>query len=166
MEFKQLFKLLHSNEGNLSLDPKDRGNWTTGIIGKGELRGSKFGVSAMSFPELDIRALTLDEACKIYEEKYWKPLKADQLPDVIHFELFDTAVNSGVERAIKLLQKTVGSKEDGILGSDTISKANSYPKDTLRRHYSAHRLLFMTNLSAWESQGKGWARRIANNLLI
>ena len=60
MNFERAFEKLIDHEKGLSLDPKDRGNWTTGVIGKGELKGTKYGVSAMSYPHLDIRNLTLE----------------------------------------------------------------------------------------------------------
>ena len=34
------------HEGGLSLDPNDRGNWTGGKKGSGELRGTKYGIAA------------------------------------------------------------------------------------------------------------------------
>ena len=37
------------HEGGLSLDPNDRGNWTSGVIGKGELKGTKFGIASVFF---------------------------------------------------------------------------------------------------------------------
>jgi hypothetical protein len=41
---------LHKVEGGLSMDERDPGNWTGGAIGKGELRGTKYGISAQTYP--------------------------------------------------------------------------------------------------------------------
>ena len=163
MNFEKAFELLIGNEGKLSLDPKDRGNWTSGKVGVGELRGSKYGISAMSYPLLDIKNLKLSDAHAIYRNDYWHPL-FDHLPDDIIFDVFDTSVNSGMSRAVKLLQKSVGANEDGLLGPQTV--ALSKAATNLSSRFNAHRLIFMTNTSMWESQGKGWARRIAHNLLL
>ena len=46
-------------EGGLVNDPKDPGGVT------------KFGISQRSYPALDIRALTLDDAKTIYQRDYW-----------------------------------------------------------------------------------------------
>jgi lysozyme family protein len=160
MTFDEAFELLIENEGELSTDPKDSGNWTGGKVGKGVLKGSKYGISAASYPRLDIRNLTLQEAKNIYLRDFW----IDGLPEEIAFDFFDTAVNSGTSRAIKILQATVGARQDGKLGPQTL-EAISNLKD-LKAKYNANRLLFMTDLSAWSSQGRGWAKRIANNLLL
>jgi hypothetical protein len=36
------------------MDERDPGNWTGGAIGKGELRGTKWGISAQTYPQIDI----------------------------------------------------------------------------------------------------------------
>lgn len=164
MIFEDCFNLLISNEGVLSLDRNDRGNWTSGAVGHGKLRGSKYGISAMSYPHLDIAKLTLEDAKAIYRKDYWDKLQLDAIPDNIDFDMFDIAVNSGISIAIKLLQKTIGSTPDGILGQNTLNKTNSYGP-LLRQHLNANRILYYTSLSSWNTQGKGWANRIANNML-
>lgn len=164
MIFEECFNLLISNEGELSLDRNDRGNWTSGAVGHGELKGSKYGISAMSYPTLDIASLTLKDAKEIYERDYWYKANIDKLPSIISFDMFDISVNSGITTAIKLLQRTIGSTPDGILGQQTLQKTNSYGP-LLRQHLNANRLLYYTSLSSFSSQGKGWVNRVANNLL-
>lgn len=63
--FKKAFELTVGHEGGYGNDKRDRGNWTTGVIGEGELKGTKYGVSAMSYPDYDIENLTLEQAEKI-----------------------------------------------------------------------------------------------------
>lgn len=83
------FERVVGHEGGFGADPKDRGNWTTGIIGQGQLNGSKFGISALSYPNVDIRNLTLDQAKAIYKRDFWDRGKADQYDPAISFQLFD-----------------------------------------------------------------------------
>jgi lysozyme family protein len=92
------------------------------------------------------------------------PIQADDLPDDLRFEVFDAAVNSGVRQAIRWLQRSVGVKDDGVIGPMTM--AAIHRKDGLRlaMGYNADRLQFMTDLAGWGAFGKGWARRIASNL--
>ena len=169
MNFDDAFTRLLGNEGKLSLDKHDSGNWTGGRIGKGVLRGSKYGISAASYPTLDIVNLSEEQAKEIYKRDYWDKLHASRRPDYMGFNLFDTAVNSGVSKAIKLLQKVVGVKEDGIIGSITFLAVeefdDNYSPMAFSISFNANRLLFLTDLPAWSTQGKGWARRIAHNLL-
>ena len=64
--FDVIFDRVLGHEGGFQADPRDRGNWTGGEVGKGELKGTKYGLAAMTYPELDIPALTLAEAEAIY----------------------------------------------------------------------------------------------------
>lgn len=161
MTFDEAFLLLIDREKGLSLDSKDPGNWTGGRVGKGVLKGTKYGISAASYPSLDIRGLTLDKAKEIYKEDFWVDV---ELPGEIIYDFFDTIVNSGKSRAIKILQKAVGVTADGVLGPATLSAIHNTM--SLSKKFNAHRLLFMTDCAIWSSQGKGWARRIAHNLLL
>ena len=161
MTFDEAFLLLIDREKGLSLDKQDPGNWTGGKVGKGVLKGSKYGISAASYPSLDIRNLTLDQAKEIYRKDYWVDI---ELPGEIVYDFFDTSVNSGKSRAIKILQKAVGVEADGIIGPSTVEAINKTMN--LSKKFNAHRLLFMTDCAIWSSQGKGWARRIAHNLLL
>ncbi len=163
MNFDKAFDKLIGHEGGLSLDTKDRGNWTSGVIGKGELRGTKYGVSAMSYPHLDIRNLTLDQAKAIYRKDYWG--RSDDLPDTVRFDFFDAAVNSGYEQSVKWLQRAAGAKDDGKIGPNTLLAVRMADPQLLSKRFNGHRLMAMTNMSGWASQNRGWARRIANNLL-
>ena len=53
-------------EGGLSTDPHDDGNWSGGAAGKGVLRGTKNGISAKAHTTLDIRHITIAQAGAIY----------------------------------------------------------------------------------------------------
>lgn len=165
MNFDQAFKTLIGHEGALSMDPKDRGNWTGGRVGVGVLKGSKFGVSAASYPSLDIANLTLEDAKVIYLKDYWGAAGCEVVPDGIKFDLFDMAVNSGQGNAIKVLQRAVEAVPDGVLGPRTLQALGAMPAPRLVARFNGHRLDFMSDdIVAWPSQGRGWAKRIAKNL--
>ncbi len=91
-------------EGGYGADPQDPGNWTGGAIGKGQLRGTNFGISAASYPTLDIAHLTRDAAEAIYERDYWSKINGDQLAGPMAPVVFDASVNNGLHRAITWLQ--------------------------------------------------------------
>jgi lysozyme family protein len=165
MNFLDSFARLIGHEGGLSMDPRDRGNWTGGRRDVGELRGTKFGISAAAFPTLDIKSLTLDQAREIYLEKYWAPAGCDMVPEQIKFPLFDLAVNSGPGRAARLLQRAVGAEEDGSVGPKTVMSILNMPPDKVLRRLDAHRLLLMANDSSWPAHGRGWVIRVATNAL-
>lgn len=166
MNFDDAFARVIGHEGVLSLDPQDRGNWTSGIVGVGELRGTKYGVSAMSYPNVDIRSLTLEGAKTIFRRDFWDRVHGDELHDGVSFQLFDFAINSGIGNGIRGLQRAIGVAQDGQWGPISRAAALAMTEcDTVMRLLGA-RLEFMTSLSSWPSQGKGWARRIARNLFF
>lgn len=165
MNFEDAFARVIGNEGGLSMSPKDRGNWTGGRIGSGQLRGTKYGISAAAFPTMDIEAVTLDQARRIYRDKYWSAAGCDQVPEALKFPLFDLAVNSGPGQAARLLQRSVGAIEDGSIGPQTLMSIHNMPVDRVLRRLDAHRLLLMAGDGGWPTFGRGWVMRVANNAL-
>lgn len=153
MNFDQAFERLLGHEGGYVNNPADPGGETN------------FGVSKRSYPAEDIKGMTLARAKAIYRRDFWEQSGCDTLPKRIRFLMFDAGVNSGPKVAIKLLQRAVGEVEDGILGPKTLKAAQSHPAAALVAKLSAHRLLFLTALPTWPTFGKGWARRVADNLL-
>jgi lysozyme family protein len=107
-------------EGGFTANPEDRGNWTGGEIGVGSLKGTNFGLSAASYPHLDLRDLTPDAAQAIYRRDYWRPIKGDALPVGLDLMVFDHAVNAGVAASVRLLQAAVEVAVDGDMGPRTL----------------------------------------------
>jgi lysozyme family protein len=104
--FNEAFQVIIGHEGGYQNLYNDHGNWTGGKVGVGVLKGTKYGISAASYPTRDIKNLTLDDARKIYKENYWDRINGDALEPALALVAFDFAVNSGVSRAIDLLNKT------------------------------------------------------------
>ena len=158
--FRRAFDLVIDHEGGFQADRADRGNWTSGVIGKGDLRGTKFGISAMAYPHLDIRNLTLDQARDIYFEDYWKPAGCELLPDGVAYAQFDAAVNHGVSRAIKILQGAIGAGPDGIIGPITRRMIKQSLPEAMIRNMLALRVKFYMDLDHLNDRyGLGWSRR-------
>ena len=165
MNFDQAFAKVIGHEGGYTNDSRDRGNWTTGAIGQGELKGTKYGVSAMAYPDLDIKNLTVDQAKEIYRRDYWNKLQLDQLPDAVRFDLFDAAINSGIGNAAKFLQRAAGVTADGAIGPKTIAAANAMDPAKLDKRINGYRLMFLCDITTFNTYGKGWVRRVATNLI-
>ena len=165
MNFDDAFEKLIGHEGGLSMTPNDRGNWTGGRRDIGLLNGTKFGISAASYPSLDIENITLAKAKAIYRADYWGPAGCDSVPDPIKYPLFDLAVNSGPGRAAKFLQKAVGEIEDGAIGPRTLLALGTLHPQLVLRRMDAHRLLLMASDPAWPAFGRGWVIRVATNAL-
>lgn len=152
MNFDQVFDRLIGHEGGYVNDPNDPGGETN------------WGISKRSYSNLDIKNLTRDEAKAIYLVDYWQRSGADNYDGAIGYQVFDAAVNSGIENAVRFLQRAVNVADDGHIGPVTLAAINKMSVTDVLSRFNAERLEFMTKLSNWEHHGKGWARRIANNL--
>lgn len=109
--FDKAFEFVIGVEGIFGDDPKDTGNWTGGKENVGELRGTKYGISAASYPTKNIRNLTLNDAKAIYRFGYWNNCDCDSLPYPLDIIVFDVAVNMGVSVAKILLAKTTNPRD-------------------------------------------------------
>lgn len=119
--FDEAFAVVLGHEGGYTADPADPGNWTGGAPGRGECRGTNWGISAASYPDLPIRALTPDQARAIYRRDYWDRVRGDRLPPSLALMVFDAAVNCGVGRAARWLQGILGVAQDGVVGDITLA---------------------------------------------
>lgn len=152
MSFERAFDRLMRHEGGYVSDPADPGGET------------KWGISKRSYPDLDIANLTREAAREIYRRDFWERIRADDLPDGVAFQAFDFAVNSGIETAVRYLQRALGVADDGHYGEATREAARAMSESDLILRLVAERLDFMTRLRNWPAHGRGWARRIAQNL--
>ncbi|MBD1559587.1 secretion activator protein [Vibrio sp. S9_S30] len=160
------FKRVIGHEGKYQNHYDDRGNWTSGTVGKGQRKGTKYGIAAMSYPDLDIQNITLDDARAIYYRDFWLPLGGARFHKGIMYQLFDASINHGGWRAVMFLQRAVGAKPDGLLGKRTCAAVGAQTlNDTLMR-YIAERLDFMNDLDIWATHSRGFAQRIAENLRL
>lgn len=153
MKFDDAFELLIGHEGGYVNNPRDPGGET------------KYGISKRSYPGEDIPNMTLARAKAIYLHDYWGAAGCDAVPDVIKADLFDAAVNSGVHAAIRMLQRACSADPDGILGPRTLMALQSMAPARLVARFNGSRLEFMASLATWPTFSRGWARRIASNLL-
>ena len=152
MNFDIAFDRLMGHEGGYVNDPNDPGGET------------QWGVSKRSYPDLDIKNLTREQAKAIYRRDFWTRINGDRLHDGVAFQTFDFAVNSGISTAVRYLQRAVGVADDGHWGPISQAAANAMSESDTIMRLNAERLDFYTRLSTWPSFGRGWARRIVGNL--
>ncbi len=165
MNFDLAFPRLINHEKGFQNNPKDRGNWTSGKIGLGKLKGTKYGITAMAYPDLDIENLTLENAKRIYRRDYWGAAGCDLVPMGLKFDLFDSAVHSGPGRALMFVQEALGVAVDGKLGPITALAISHIAPERLVARFNGYRLDFLNdNPALWAEFGRGWAQRIAENL--
>lgn len=164
IDFDTAFARLIRHEGALSLDRNDPGNWTGGRVGAGLLNGTKYGISAASYPHLDIKSLTLEQAKTLYRADFWDVIGAAH--PAVKFQLFDAAVNHGRGNAIRLLQKAVRVADDGVWGPISQRALERMEHNDVLLRFLGHRLQFWAQLTTFDIYGRGWTRRGAENLLL
>ncbi len=150
--FDEIIEKVLEHEGGYVNDPDDPGGET------------KYGIAKKFNPDVDIKNLTIEGAKEIYYEKYWKPSKADQLPDRLKHIYFDMVVNFGQGGAVRVLQQAAISKGhdikvDGGIGPNTIKAIQNVETDRVR----AYRVLKFANIvikrPTQEKFWLGWFRR-------
>ncbi|MDN7351780.1 glycosyl hydrolase 108 family protein [Acetobacter senegalensis] len=120
-----------SAEGGYQCNKADDGNWSGGRVGRGNLAGTKYGISAAlmalvmgsvaSVTQSTMQRLKMAQAREIATERFWQVMRCDDLPAGVDVMLFDFGFNSTPERAVKHLQRAVNIKApDGIMGPETL----------------------------------------------
>ncbi len=163
-DFEKSVEYTLTFEGGFSQNPNDPGNWTGGEVGKGALVGTNYGISAAAFPDINIKALTVDQVKDLYKKEYWDVIKGDDLPFPLSMFLFDYAVNSGVYAAVSSFQQVLFVAVDGIVGPETIEAARKFDQDTLISHLATFRIMRVMHLNA--SFLQGLLNRVTKLLLI
>lgn len=153
MNFDKAFERLIGHEGGYVHHPQDPGGETN------------FGITKRSYPAEDIRGMTLERAKAIYLRDFWDRAGCGYVPDAARFDLFDMAVNSGVKPAIMAMQRAIGADPDGVIGPKTLLLLDNTDPLRFRMRFNGYRLQLMSSLPTWPAFGRGWANRIAKNLI-
>lgn len=151
--FERAVSVILENEGGYVNHPKDPGGETN------------YGISKRAYPEIDIKNLTRDQAKVIYKRDYWDRCRCGEMPYPVALNVFDTAVNSGIKRAAKILQVAInlsGGKvtADGIVGNKTIAACNALDAGAVAKTFAKLRLDFFRSLATFEVFGRGWTKRV------
>lgn len=119
----------------------------------------------------DVADLTEAEARKIYEDEFVKPF--DFVRDFdLRVLLIDSAVQHGIENAVRFLQAAVGAKPDGILGPETRKKTETTIPEYAYRRALAERVMFYGKIITNDAKRRnrtedqalnaaGWMNRIS-----
>lgn len=143
--FDRCIEIVLKNEGGYQCDPNDIGNWTNSTdfyickdsnfdpelvekYKKSEiLKGTKYGIAARYFPDLDIKNLTKDDARAIYHLKWWRRMNLARICNeelVLH--ILDHGINSNKRIAIRMIQRIVEVDPDGVIGNITTGAINNW----------------------------------------
>lgn len=110
---EQAIAFIIEDEGGYVDHPNDPGGET------------KYGISKRSYPDVDIKNLTVEQATEIYKRDFWDKLHVTLLPAHVQYLYADMAVNHGPRNAARILQRAAGVTDDGIVGPVTRKAAAS-----------------------------------------
>lgn len=131
---------------------------------------TKYGISKRAYPQLDIANLNESQARDIYRADYWNAVHGDQIAaQEVAENLFDTAVNMGTGRALKLAQLALGSKPaDGKMTPELLAALNAAEPDRFVADFTLAKVARYVGLcNNNRSQGKfllGWLNRALGGL--
>ena len=117
MQFDAALEIILRWEGGFSNNPEDLGgatNFGVTLRTLAEWRGRTVTVD-------DVRALMVADVAPIYRTRYWDECRCAELPGGLDLVVFDCAVNQGPARAKRLLQRSLGVVDDGIIGPMTMA---------------------------------------------
>lgn len=139
----EIFKSkIERNEGGFQKLPNDFGNYNS----KNELVGTNHGVSAIVYEEIigrppteaEMRAITKQEAHKIFKTRFWDKLNADFInSQKVADMLADHGINSYPTTAAKIIQRVLNKyfsfnlAIDGVIGKNTLKAINSVNDEEL-----------------------------------
>jgi lysozyme family protein len=138
--FAEAVQIVLRHEGGYVDNPADPGGATN------------FGISRRSYPNLDIGALTRDQAAAIYYRDWWQRFGYGRLPAAVAVKLMDLAVPapSAAHRALQRGLRAAGIAgvvADGVLGPLTVAAAGRCAPPVL--------------LAALRSEFAGYCRMVA-----
>ncbi|ULJ66642.1 glycoside hydrolase family 108 protein [Wielerella bovis] len=157
INFNTFINRVLSHEGGYVNHPKDPGgetNW--GVTKRTALQNGYTGA---------MRNMTREQAIEIYRQAFWERYHADKMPDAVAFQFFDACINHGYGNAARMLQRAANVLDDGVIGPISLNAINTQPENDLLLKFNAERLMFYTKLGSFGVFGKGWVRRVAENLL-
>lgn len=111
-------------EGGYSDNPADPGGAT--MHGITQATYSRY-LKSKGLTDRPVKDIEDFEVQAIYSEMYWTPSHAGELSPRLGVVVFDTAVNTGCQRAIKLLQDSAGVESDGVFGVATRTTLEGIP---------------------------------------
>lgn len=152
--FQKCIDVLFPLEGGYSDRPDDKGGKT------------KYGISQRAYPDLNIEALTKEMAADIYYNDYWVPMIIEEISNqLLVLHLFVFGVNAGIRTSIRLLQRLVGVKDDGYVGSKTIKAIKNFDGDILQKFIEKEKEFYVLLVKKHPEQEvnlRGWINRINN----
>ena len=158
--FNASFARIIKSEGGYVNDPADRGGETN----LGVTIGAWGAYLGRAIQPGEMKALTVDTVKPFYKSMYWDKVKGDDLPVGVDYAVFDFAVNAGVGRAAKFLQRAVGAVDDAVIGPGTLALVAKTTPGKLLENFAKQKEAFYNTLAeknpTQQKFLKGWLARV------
>tara|TARA_S200002703_G_scaffold61077_1_gene52969 strand:+ start:159 stop:674 length:516 start_codon:yes stop_codon:yes gene_type:complete len=153
--FDKSLQLLLKHEGGFVNHERDPG----GMTNLGVTKSVYEEWLGYEVDKQDMMKLTPEDVAPIYLNNYWIKANCDELPSGLDYVVFDWAVNSGVSRSSKGIQKCCGANPDGVIGPKTLELVVGQDTKFMIEKFKQVRQRFYEGLNHFDAFGRGWTRR-------
>ena len=153
--FDKSLQLLLKHEGGFVNHERDPG----GMTNLGVTKSVYEEWLGYEVDKQDMMKLTPEDVAPIYLNNYWIKANCDELPSGLDYVVFDWAVNSGVSRSSKGIQKCCGAEPDGVIGPKTLQLILKQDTNFMIEKFKEVRQSFYEGLNHFDAFGRGWTRR-------
>lgn len=160
-----LWQFIRTFEGGFVDDPDDAGGATNRGVTIATWRKQGYDIDNDGDIDVaDLKIITDDDAMNIMKRNYWDRWKADEIIDQsIANILVDWVWGSG-SYGIKIPQRMIGVKVDGVVGPKTIDALNSKDARTFFSEIKKERADYFERICEINSHNRkflnGWIRRL------
>jgi lysozyme family protein len=164
-DFQRALAFVLKAEGGYTNHPADRGGPTNKGILQREYDQYR---RAEGLPLADVRDVLNTEVESIYLHDYWLAGRCDRMPWPVSLAHFDACVNTGVTQAARFLQRTVGTRVDGMVVPLTLAALTSVlvreSPGALAGRLAGQRIGFYRELAKRDPEQRvflqGWLNRV------
>jgi lysozyme family protein len=151
--FLTAYKQVFGEEGGPSDDPV---NDPAGGL-------TRFGISQVQHPDVDVAGLTQATAAAWYRANMWDATRCGEMPWPVCLAVFDTSVNPrlGFDGA-RSLQQALGVAIDGDIGEQTMTALRAADPWDLSARIIAKRAARYASSPLFDRDGEGWMYRLAS----
>lgn len=173
-DWSKVWATTKQGEGGYTDNPKDAGNYTGGVVGKGMLSGTNHGISAVLYSAYigrpatvaDMKNMSVATAEKVWKKYYWDAIDGDNIPSQKLAELYIYSVGGGSsgwlhirQAANKVSGKKLFNENKSPLTKAQMQQVNKLNPQRMFNELYAIRKDFFTNHSN-TTFIKGWLNRL------